>query len=169
MKIPGKTFDHGTVTNRCGNTVWEIRSGHMSATALFLVYPVFSDDRLDRRDIDFLSPGNKFTRNSANIFSTAFTGAWCMFNGLIGISGHLKGGALMPLLPAGISSGFLPKALALEDSVLILRGWNGTVIAILWMFVFGQLLFQFVIFFSQTLYLAVKVIYKIDQFLYLPG
>ncbi len=55
----------------------------MSATALFLVYPVFGDHRFNRWNIDFLSTSNKLTGNSANIFSATFTIFRSMFNGVM--------------------------------------------------------------------------------------
>ena len=148
----------------------------MSATALFLVYPVFGDHRFNRWNIDFLSSGNKFTGNSANIFSATFTIFRSMFNGVIRIIGHFKGGTLMALLTTGLTSGFLPKTFALESPVLIFRRRDGTVVAILWMFVFGQL-FPELLYFTlillillpQVLDLAVQIIHKCDQVFYLLG
>ena len=99
-----------------------------------------------------------------------------MFNGVIRISSYLKGSAFMALLATGLTSGFLPKALALEGPVFILRGWDGTVVTILWMFVFGQLILELIILslvlpvlFSQALDLAVHIIHKGDQVFYLLG
>lgn len=103
----------------------------MSATALFSVYPVLGDNRLDGRNIYFLPSLNKFTRDCPDVPHAAFAVLGGMINGLIRMSSHLQGISFMSSLTSRLTACLLKKALVLTGPVLIFGGRYRTVVVVL--------------------------------------